>query len=47
MIIDGDEEYSEDQIEEIKKLPQQEYDKFKNQLIDELLKRLDTTLRSK
>jgi len=34
-------------IEEIKKLPQQEYDKFKNQLIDELLTRLDATLRSK
>ncbi|MEK7527656.1 MAG: hypothetical protein AAB574_01375 [Patescibacteria group bacterium] len=34
-------------IEEIKKLPQKEYEKFKNQLIDELLKRLETTLRSK
>jgi len=34
-------------IEEIKKLPEKEYEKFKNQLIDELLKRLDSTLRSK
>jgi hypothetical protein len=32
-------------IEEIKKLPQQEYEKFKNQLIDELLSRLESTLR--
>jgi hypothetical protein len=34
-------------IEEIKKLPQKEYEKFKNQIIDELLKRLDSALRSK
>jgi len=34
-------------IEEVRKLPEKEYAKFKNQLIDELLKRLETTLRPK